>query len=228
MTTNFNREQVREITKKVKEVLSEYFKDSELDAIVKRATYSDDKLSLTVDFSKKDGNKTFVSDYTNKICNNAASKAGCKFVGNFIGTIWSVDSKGFLVKDYVNSRRKYPITIQKEDGTTAKCGFDFLKGRKQLMFPTASAFSVWFTLDPDSDKVRESDVEIYDNVQSFMQLFYTEEDGIEKFFDVVDKLNEKGIANKKMARDIHKTLQSKGLSEAYVLAKKYYRGQEVK
>ena len=67
--------------------------------------------------------------------------------------------------------------------------------RSTGMWRTLEDFIKWFTLDPDSDAILESDAEICDRVQSYLENNYPIEDG-DKFFTLVDKFNEKGIANK--------------------------------
>lgn len=196
MEKEFNRSTVREISQKIQEVLSDYFKCSDYELTIDGGNFSADKVKLNLEVRMKNSDGTIVvSDYSHSISDSAASRAGLKLEGHLIGSTWNVKGNIYTVTGYNTKRRSYPVSLKREDGRLSKAPVTFLAQGTQVTKPTLEDFTKWFTLDPDSDAILESDVEICDRVQGYLENNYPIEDG-DKFFSLVDKFNEKGIANK--------------------------------
>lgn len=192
----FDRNAAKEIAQEIKKVLNERYGAEKFEFSIPRGTFCDDKLSfnLVVRRKNEDGTLT-VSDNTHKCADMNAAREGLKFEGHLIGSIWAVNGKCYIVTDYHANRSRYPISLKCSDGTAIKANNDFLMKGIQYLAPAEREFVKWFTIDPDSDAVRESDVEICDRVQGYLECAYPAEQG-DKFFGLVDKFNEKGIAKK--------------------------------
>lgn len=124
-----------------------------------------------------------------------AKSGGLAFKGHFIGSVWKVKCSYYTVADYVPRRKRYPVSLRREDGRLVKASILFLARGEQVYVPDEKDFIKWFTLDPDSDAILESDAEICDKVQAYMERVYPGDDG-QKFFSLVDEMNERGVAHK--------------------------------
>lgn len=196
MEKEFNRSNVREISQKVQEVLSDFFKSGDYEFLIDGGNFSADKVKLNLVVRMKNSDGTImVSDASHTIADSAASRAGLKLVGHLIGSTWNVKGKIYTVTGYNTKRRSYPVSLKRADGLLSKAPVMFLAQGTQITQPTLEDFTKWFTLDPDSDAILESDAEICDRVQDYLESNYPVEDG-DKFFNLVDKFNEAGIANK--------------------------------
>ena len=105
----------------------------------------------------------------------------------------------------------------------------FLAQGIQVTKPTLENFVKWFTLDPDSDAILETDAEICDGVQSYLQNNYPA-DITYKFCNLVDNFNEKGIA-KKWAKRAYELLFKEApatMEHAYLGLKVIYKEQTKK
>lgn len=196
MEKEFNRSTVREISQKIQEVLSEYCKGWDYELTINGGNFSADKVKLNLEIRMKNSDGTIVvSDVSHSIADSAASRAGLKLAGHLIGSTWNVKGNVYVVTGYNAKRRSYPVSLKREDGRLSKAPVMFLAQGTQVTKPTLEDFTKWFTLDPDSDAILESDVEICDRVQGYLENNYPIEDG-DKFFTLVDKFNELGIAKK--------------------------------
>ena len=224
MEKKFNRSTVKEISQKVQEVLSEYLKTDDFEFTINGGSFTDDKVKLTLEVQLKDSDgSTVVSDASHSTADSAASCAGLKFEGHLIGSMWNVKGSVYTVTGYYAKRWSYPIALKRTDGYLAKAPFSFLKQGEQIVCPTALEFFKWFTMDPDSDAILESDAEICDRVQLYMESTYPSEVG-DQFLKLVDKLNDVGIAKKwsKKAYDLL-FLGSGNIEQAYIELKAAYR-----
>lgn len=205
MEKEFNRSTVREISQRIQEVLSEYCKGWDYELTINGGNFSADKVKLNLEVRMKNSDGTIVvSDVSHTIADSAASRAGLKLAGHFIGSTWNVKGQTYIVTGYNTKRRSYPVALKRADGRLSKATVMFLAQGTQVTKPTLEDFTKWFTMDPDSDAILESDAEICDRVQSYLENNYPIEDG-DKFFTLVDKFNEKGIA-KKWAKSAYELL----------------------
>lgn len=196
MEKEFNRSNVREISQKVQRVLSDFFKSADYEFLIDGGGFSADKakLNLVVRMKNSDGT-IWVSDASHAIADSAASSAGLKLVGHLIGSSWNVKGNIYTVTGYNTKRRSYPVSLKGADGRLLKSTVMLLTQGTQITQPTLEDFTKWFTLDPDSDAILEADAEICDRVQDYLENNYPIEDG-DKFFNLVDKFDELGIAKK--------------------------------
>ena len=196
MEKEFNRSTVREISQKIQEVLSEQCKGWDYELTINGGNFSADKVKLNLEIRMKNSDGSIVvSDVSHSIADSAASKAGLKLVGHLIGSTWNVKGNIYMVTGYNTKRRSYPVSLRRSDGRMSKAPVMFLSQGEQITVPTLEDFTKWFTLDPDSDAILESDAEICDRVQLYMENNYPVEGG-DKFFALVDKFNEEGIAKR--------------------------------
>lgn len=196
MEKEFNRSTVREISQKIQEVLSDYFKSGDYELTINGGNFSADKVKLNLEVRMKNSDGTIVvSDTSHSIADSAANRAGLKFEGHLIGSTWNVKGNIYVVTGYNTKRRSYPVSLKRTDGRLSKAPVMFLSQGTQITRPTLEDFTKWFTMDPDSDAILESDAEICDRVQSYLENNYPIEDG-DKFFNLVDNFNDKGIAKK--------------------------------
>ena len=225
---------VREISQRVQEVLSDFFTSDIYEFTINGGNFSPDKVKLNLEIRMKNSDGSIVvSDSSHVIADSAASKVGLKFVGHLIGSIWNVKGYTYTVIGYDTKRRSYPVSLKRADGRLSKAPVMFLSQGTQITRPTLEDFTKWFTMDPDSDAILESDAEICDRVQSYLENNYPIEDG-DKFFNLVDKFNEKGIA-KKWAKRAYELLFKEApatMEHAYlglkVIYKEETRGEKLK
>lgn len=115
------------------------------------------------------------------------------------------------------------------DGRKSKCPAGFIRQGTQLVKPTESEFITWFTIDPDSDAVKESDVTVCDKVNDYLSVTLPEEEG-DTFFSLVDAMNMKfRITKLKVyAKEVYKALygnSSTGLKDATLYIKSLMKGK---
>lgn len=218
----FNRSMAREISQKVQEALSEMFKTGNFDYTVNGGSFTDDKLKLNLEVRiKNEDGSLVVSDYRNSAVDSKAKMEGLKFEGHLIGSTWSIRGNIYTVTDYVTKRRASPLTLKRSDGKLSRSAIMFLSQGVQLTVPTEQDFYKWFTIDPDSDAVKESDVEICDRVSSYMEVTNAAET-LDKFLALAEKFYDLKIAAR-YAKRIYKQYITNGTEEAYLLMKKYYK-----
>lgn len=186
----------REISNEVQKVLSEMFKDGKFDFSINGGRFSDDKLKINLEVHIKNADGSLViSESSHDEADKCASMRGLTFEGHILGSSWNVHDVLYVVEDYLPKSKKYKFALKRADGRRVKSTVGFLAQGVQLLIPTESDFVKWFTIDPDSDAVRESDVEICDRVQGYLDSHYPVEDG-DMFYELVDKFNEKGAAER--------------------------------
>lgn len=223
MAKEFNRSMSREISQKVQEVLSDYFESADYEFTINGGSYASDKLKLNLEVRMKNADGTIVvSEYTHNTADVAAKLKGLVVEGHLIGSTWNIDDNTYIVVGYTPKRPKYPVQLKRADGQMSKSSFAFLARGKQLIIPTLEEFTKWFTMDPDSDAILESDAEICDNVQRYLDSNYPEEEG-DKFYELVDKFNQFGIAHKKWAKRAYELL----FKEAPATMESAYLGMKV-
>ena len=163
----------KEISKKVQEVLCSNYGDDTLEFLISGGSLGADKLTLQLDIRMKDETGMLVIDeakYSN--ADNIVKRAGVEFTGHILGSKWLVKGNTYEVVDYISKRPKYPIQLRRLDGVVSKCTAGFLKSGVQICKPTCPEFTIWCSVDPESDAVRESDVEVFDKVAEYMEATY--------------------------------------------------------
>lgn len=196
MEKEFNRSMVRDLSQKIQEILNEQLNGLGYDFTLNGGNFSSDKLKINLEVRlKTDDGSLVVSESSHRIADGAASRSGVKFEGHLIGSKWKVKGSIYEVVGYVTKRPSYPLSLKREDGRSVKAPLGFLSMGKQLTTPSLEDFTKWFTMDPDSDAILESDAEICDKVQTYMENNYPIEEG-DKFFELVDKINDLGIAER--------------------------------
>lgn len=228
MEKKFNRSMANEVAKKVQEALSDYFKTSDFSFTVGSGNFNEGRIRLNLDIRmKNEDGSVVVSDSENSAADEAAQAAHLKVEGHLIGSRWNVQDIQYEVVGYYPRRKRYPLSVRHND-SIKKASFAFLLRGEQVLAPTQDDFYKWFTIDPDSDAVRESDVEIIDRVQYYMENNYPVEQGA-KFLSLVDKFNEKGIANKVVSNKMYQMLfvRGKSIVDAYLVLKGIYKSKNV-
>ena len=143
--------------------------------------------------------------------NHFAKTKGVTFKGDFINSVW-IDNSGqiFKVVDCNRRSRKYSFGIE-QDGKLYATGAATFLTAKQITAPTRKGFRIWCELDPDDDCVRESDVEIYDEVQMYFENVLLEETYTE-FSTLFNEMVDKDVLNKNIDR-LYDMFGTSGISE---------------
>lgn len=169
----FNTAIAKEISEKVQEVLRSHYGDDTLEFLVNGGSVGSDKLTLRLDIRMKDAAGALVVDEVKHInADSVVKRAGLEFKGHILGSKWLVKNNIYEVVDYIRKRPKYPIQLRRWDGAVSKCSAGFLKSGEQICKPTCTEFTTWCVIDPDSDAVKESDVEVCDRVADYMDVTY--------------------------------------------------------
>lgn len=223
MAKEFNRSTVREISQKIQEVLSDYFKTADYEFTINGGNFTSDKVKLNLEVRMKNADGTIVvAESSHYTADTAAKLSGLVVEGHLIGSTWTIDGTTYSVVGYNTKRPKYPVQLKRADGQMSKSSIAYLARGKQITIPTLEEFTKWFTMDPDSDAILESDAEICDRVQNYLDTNYPEEDG-DKFYNLVNKFNEKDIAKKKWAKRAYELL----FKEAPATMESAYLGMKV-
>lgn len=186
----FDKRLTTEIAEKVQEVLRSHYGDDTLEFAIQGGKFGSDKLNLNLVVRMKDSTgKVVVSDSKHTIADNAVKAAGVEFTGHILGSKWSIKDEVYVVMDYITKRPKYPILLKRADGTLSKCTAKFFKSGVQLVKPTCTEFDIWCRVDPESDAVKESDVEICDRVWDWIDATY-DADKVQELNDYIDGLFE--------------------------------------
>lgn len=209
----FNRTKVKELSDKIVELLTESLGEEYTFQInAGRFNGAWTRLNLEVR-PKNERGEIVISEAIHRMADKAAVSAGIELTGHFIGTKCQIAGKVYTVSDYMPRRRKNNIQLTRQDGRIAHTNFEYLSSMaKILQLPSASEFKVWFTVDPDSDAVRESDVEICDRVWEVMEALYPA-DEYSEFYDLCEKSFNMGNA-KSSSSSVYKTLKNSGIAEA--------------
>ena len=191
----FNRSNVRDLTSRIPDALKTLAAELGLEFTVDSARFSEDTTTFRlVARTKNEMGVVEASAHSHGAADGGASRFGLKLFGHLIGSTWYVREEVYTCIGYNTSRPKYPIQLKRvSDGRVSKATFGFLQSGEQLVMPSAEDFKVWFTVDPDSDAVKESDVEICDRVQRYLENVYPQEEG-DTLFSLVDEFNEMGVA----------------------------------
>lgn len=169
----FNTVIAKEISEKVQEVLRSHYGDDTLEFLVNGGSVGSDKLTLRLDIRMKDAAGALVVYEVKHInADSVVKRAGLEFKGHILGSKWLVKDNIYEVVDYIRKRPKYPIQLRRLDGTISKCTAGFLKSGVQICKPTCTEFTIWCVVDPESDAVKESDVEVCDRVADYMDITY--------------------------------------------------------
>lgn len=212
----FNKAIAKEISKKVQEVLSSHYGDDTLEFIVNGGTVYSDKFTLRLDIRIKDTTGALVIDEAkHSNVDSITKRAGLEFTGHILGSKWLVKDNLYEVVDYIRKRPKYPYQLRRCDGGISKCSVGFLKSGSQICEPTFVEFVTWCIVDPDSDAVKESDVEICDRVSDYMVATYPG-DKLEVLCNYINLFSKRLI--KHHAIYIYRELD-KGIDEAIKYAK---------
>lgn len=194
MGKTFDKPFARNVCDRINEAVKVLEDELGLTLKVVGGRFGSDTLTVKIEAKLVDGDEVVVSDLNHKMVDSTAERMGIKFTGHLIGSCWRT-SKGKLLRvtDYKRSNRSYPILLVDSDGSRSKASFSFLTTAEQLLMPTYSEFKIWLSVDPDSDKVKESDVEIWDGVQDYFSVAYSP-DLVDEFFSLVDSAVEKGLS----------------------------------
>lgn len=133
--------------------------------------FTETTLTLKVICTIKDDTGALkVSDSQNAIADSYAKTNDISFSGHIIGSVWTVKEDYYVISRFETKNKKYPFILTDVEGNTTKCGVGFIRAGKQITFPETKDFVTWAVTDPDDDAVRESDVEICDNVNAYFTL----------------------------------------------------------
>ena len=222
----FSKAIAKEISEKVQEVLRSHYEDDTLEFFVNGGSLSSDKLTLHLDIRMKDAAGALVIDEEKHIiADNAIKRAGLEFTGHILGSKWLVKGDIYEVVDYIGRRPKYPIRLRRCDGAISKCSMGFLKSGAQITKPTCTEFTTWCVVDPESDAVRESDVEVCDRVADYMDATYPS-DKVEVLCNYINYLLDMKKA-KQYASYIYCELDG-GIDRAIKFAKDAYKKESDK
>lgn len=220
------RQFTKEISQKVQDALQVLA--SEMGVTIETAGASFDdvtiRLKLSIRKAQENGEKMFTCKESHE-ANAYAVAHGVKFEGDLLGSRWYNPKLGAVtVTDFKSNRPTYKYIITSPDGSHKKCPVSFftLSETRQLVLPIVRDFVIWCTIDPDSDAVRESDVEIYDRVDETLSLLYTGEVA-DRFYRLIDYLAGK-CSREVMTTIAHRAytaLVCKGIENANEVLTKY-------
>lgn len=222
----FDRKITNEIIEKVQEVLRSHYGDDTLEFAINGGVITPDKVKLNLEVRIKDSTGALVigeAKHTN--VDGIVKRAGLKFNGHILGSKWLVKDEVYEVVDYITKRPKYPIQLRRSDGRLSKCTAGFLKTGTQICKPTCPEFTTWCTVDPESDAVKESDVEICDRVSDWLYANYDDEK-IDALCDCINSLLDIKKA-KQYASYIYCELEG-GIDRAIKYAKDVYKKETSK
>lgn len=190
MEKKLDRSVIKNFTKDVEKCLTELSEKYGMDIRVDHVTYSEYKCTLKVVANvKKEDGSIVVSENINHIANATLKDAGVPLVGNAIGSLWRVGALAYQVVDYSPKRPKYPFTLKRTDGSLVKSTVGNFRIAEQIFKPTLSEFVVWFTMDPEDDRISKNDEVTCDAVSDYMEATLDPIDG-DCFFDIINKCGE--------------------------------------
>ena len=160
--------------------------------------FTETTLTLKVICTIKDDTGALkVSDSQNTVADSFARTNGIGLSGHIIGSVWVVKEDYYVVSRFETKNRKYPFILTDVEGNTTKCGIGFIRAGKQITFPETEDFVTWAVTDPDDDAVRESDVEICDNVNAYFTLTMDKKNQ-DTFFGVVNDVISSELTDTKL------------------------------
>lgn len=229
MTQEFNRSKVRELTTEIQKSLNEIGKRLGVEISLGSTTFSPDKFTTKMQVRMiSETGSVVISDTTHKTTDSIASRNGVSFETHFIGSIWKIMGKTYKVLEINTRRPHYPVLmLDIEADKKVKCGWSNFRVSSEICSPSAPDFVTWLLIDPDSDAVRESDVEIYDRVDEYFNIKFTE-DELNNFYEPVNELDERGLLTKEVATAIAENFLTDGLAEATKYAMAYLALKDIK
>lgn len=160
--------------------------------------FTETTLTLKVICTIKDDTGALkVSDSQNTVADSFARTNGISLSGHIIGSVWVVKEDYYVISRFETKNRKYPFILTDVEGNTTKCGIGFIRAGKQITFPETKDFVTWAVTDPDDDAVRESDVEICDNVNAYFTLTMDKKNQ-DTFFGVVNDVISSELTDTKL------------------------------
>ena len=229
MTQEFNRSKVRELTTEIQKSLDEIGSRLGVQISLGSTTFTADQFTtkMKVRMISETGS-VVISDTTHERTDHIANMNGVSFEKHFIGSIWKMVGKTYKVLEVNTKRRTYPVLmLDIEDDKRVKCGWSNFRVSSELCSPSQPDFITWLMVDPDSDAVRESDVETYDRVDEWFNLKYSEEELI-NFYEPINELDERGLLTKEVVKYICNTYYTEGLEEAAKYAMSYLALKDIK
>lgn len=160
---------------------------------LKGMRYSPSKATVSFEMRETESSgERIYTELEHNMANMSASKFGLMYTGNILGSTWEVRGNACRVVEHSTRRPKYPLVVQKEDGSLAKCGFGYLAGGVQTAtMPTGrkdtytyEEFVKWVELDPESDAIHPKDEDLVDEINAYITM------DIEKDMDIVDRFYE--------------------------------------
>lgn len=190
----FSSTSVRRLREIVEEELSDLCKRENIKIEIFHTNYKLYSAEMRLQISIVDDSGEIAhTDSENEFYNNVASRLEIPFTGNFLNSLWvDTDGKVFKVVEYNRKNSKYPIIFEKNGTRYKTSAWTFKTGAKQLVKPDKDAFILWCNMDPDDDCVRESDVEIWDRVQLYMENALSDSDYtafMEAFNEIASKID---------------------------------------
>lgn len=190
-TKEFNRSTVKEIADRIQSSLASVAEEFGIELNVNGGKFDAGKFTLKLDgILTSEGGVIVAPEGKHSMADYEFTSKKVSLVGHAIGSMWNIRGEIYTVIDFVAKRPKYPFQLKRVDGRLSKCAIGFLSQGTQMVKPTESEFITWFTVDPDSDAVVESDVEICDRVNDYLSLTL-DELGCDRLFNLVDSMNEK-------------------------------------
>lgn len=223
----FDRKITNEIIEKVQEVLRSHYGDDTLEFTINGGIITPDKVKLDLEVVRiKDSTgASVISEVKHTNVDRIVKRAGLKFNGHILGSKWLVKDEIYEVLDYVTKSPKYSIQLKRLDGRLRKCNVGFLKTGTQICKPTCPEFTTWCIVDPESDAVKESDVEVCDRVADYMDATYPS-DKVETLCNYINNLLDMGKAEQ-YASYIYCELEG-GIDRAIKYAKDVYKKETSK
>lgn len=216
--------EIKEFHQEVEKLLTEHFKDYVFDIDACKCIMGNE-IRLNIYAQKKPADDSMMTDVIQSEADFDAKVCSLKFENHFIGSTWRYNDRTYTVIGY-RKGVKNPVILKRDDKKLMKVSTMDMHIRQfmPVIKPTQKEFVRWFTINPESEEARASDVVACHKVQDYMEGTYPIESG-DKFLALVDKFNDKGIAKKYAERAYNLLLgeASATIEHAYLELKAIYK-----
>ena len=207
-----DKTKVKELLREMEEILEPFCEKQKIKINLQSASFRGFSVTAKCEIGFIDDEGGFMHTESELVnWNHFAKMKGVEFEGNFLNSVW-YDMLGqiFRVVDCSRRSRKYPFIIER-DGKRYNMGVGTFLSAKQVTIPTRKGFRIWCELDPDDDCVKESDVEIYDNVQMYFENVLSAE-AYTEFTTLFNDMVDKGVLNKNIDK-LYEVFSTSGIPE---------------
>ena len=182
----FSRETALRAVDIIREALNKVGEDNGYKVILSRGTYKDDEITIRVKVKLLDeGGEVIVGGSTNKLADKYAERNLISYsTPHFIGSIWRISGSIAKVVGFNSRNRKYPVLVE-VDGVIKKASD--ISFREELSMPLFKDFKVWYTIDPEDDRLTATEEITYDRVEEYMDAMFGKSPLFDEFMDECER-----------------------------------------